>query len=100
MEPRRATPVGTPWSPPTSALADAHGGAVGADLGPRAAELARVEAEGDDRVGALGLGLLDEPLLRVLATLDQHLRHAAQLAADQRLEPGADLRPDVPGADR
>jgi hypothetical protein len=38
------------------------GGAVGTDLGPRAAELRRVEAEGDHGVCALGLGLADQQL--------------------------------------
>jgi tetratricopeptide (TPR) repeat protein len=37
----------------------AHGRSVGADLGPGAAELGRVEAEGDHRVRALAVGFLD-----------------------------------------
>jgi tetratricopeptide (TPR) repeat protein len=36
-----------------------HGRPVGADLGPRAAQLGRVEAERNHRVGSLALGLFD-----------------------------------------
>src|SRR4051794_22329448 len=73
----------------------AHGGPVGADLRPRAAELRGVEAEGDDGVGALGLRLLHEALGGVRPALREHLRHALELAPDQRLEPRADLGAEV-----
>ena len=36
-----------------------HGRPVGADLGPRAAQLGRIEAERDHRVGSFALGLFD-----------------------------------------
>ena len=48
---------------PSELLVSLDRGAVGADLGPGGAQLGGVEAEGEDRVGALGFGLLDQPLL-------------------------------------
>jgi hypothetical protein len=83
-----------------SVLGDLHGRPVGANLGPGAAQLGGVEAERDHGVSALCLGLLNEPLGGVLAALSQHLGHALELAADQRLERGAHLRADVPRAHR
>src|SRR6476660_3305943 len=84
----------------SSGPADTHCGSVGADLRPGAAQLRRIEAERDDRVGALALRLLDESLRRVLAPLGEHLRHALELTADERLERRADLGSDVARADR
>src|SRR3954470_10393582 len=72
--------------------------AVRADLRPRRAELGGVEAEREDRVRALQLGLLRDALRRVVAALGQHLRHALELAADERLERCADLGAHVPRA--
>src|SRR5437763_1132644 len=76
--------------------ADLDGRSVGADLLPDL-ELARVEPHGQDRVAALGLGRLQEPVLRLHPAVGQHLGHAAQLPAHQRLEAGAELRSHVPG---
>jgi tetratricopeptide (TPR) repeat protein len=58
---RRARRLLDSWSRPSRSRLfrprHLHGGPIGADLRPRAAELRRVEAEGDHRVGALSLGL-------------------------------------------
>src|SRR3954468_15734701 len=83
----------------SAGLPDDDRGAVGTDLRAHAAELAGVEAHSDDRVAALGLGLLHQPVDRLLPALREHRRHTAQLAADQRLQAGTQLRPDVAGAD-
>src|SRR5207253_1318249 len=56
-----------------------------------APELGGVEPEREDGVRALALRLLDEPLRRVVAPLREHLRHALQLAAHERLQRRADL---------
>src|SRR4051812_31892504 len=64
----------------TSPTARPHRRPIGADLRPGRAELRRVGPERDDRVGALGLGLLDEALLRVSPSVDELLGHALQLS--------------------
>src|SRR5437870_8007643 len=91
---RKPTEPGT-LPPPRS-----HRRPVRADLGPVRAHLGGVEAHRDDRVGTLGLGLLDHPLHHVVATVDERLRHPFQLAAEDRLEARAELRADVARADR
>jgi probable blue pigment (indigoidine) exporter len=66
-------------------------GAVGADLGAHASELARVETHREDGVAPARLDLLGEPGERLVAPVGEHRRHPAQLAPDERLEPCAEL---------
>ena len=47
--------------------------------------------KGDDRVCALRLRLLDQPLGGVVAAIGEHLCHPLELAADERLGRRADL---------
>src|SRR5437660_3271425 len=72
---------------------------VRADLGPGGAELGSVEAERDDGIPAFGLRLLHEAVGGVLAARCEHLRHALELAADERLQRGTDHRADIARAD-
>src|ERR1700722_3813600 len=79
--------------------ADLDGGAVGADLLANAAQLVDVEAHREDRIVPSDRGDLDQPVLGLDPAGRQQLGHAAELTADERLEAGADLRPDVPSPD-
>src|SRR3954466_1386663 len=65
---------------------DDHRRSVRADLLTEVLKIIGVEAHGEDRVGTLALRLLDEPVLGFDPAVGQHLGHALQLAADQRLE--------------
>src|SRR5215831_8811993 len=85
--------------PNGSSLSRANSRPVRADLRPVAAHVGGVEPHRDDGVGALALGLLDHSFDHLLATVREGLRHALQLAAHQRLQPGAELRADVAGTD-
>src|SRR4029077_16399364 len=79
--------------------ADLDRGAVGADLLADASRRFAVDPHGEDGVCPLGRAHLDQPVLGFGPAGRQQLSHAAQLSADQRLEAGTDLRPDVPGPD-
>jgi pimeloyl-ACP methyl ester carboxylesterase len=72
-------------------LADLDRGPVGADLLPDVPQVVGVEAHGEHRVGTALLRRLDQPVLGLDAAVVEHFRHAPELAADHRLEPGAEL---------
>src|ERR1700736_6743445 len=73
--------------------------AIRAYLSPNVTEFGGVEAHADDRIAAPDMGLGDQPVHRLVATLGQVLRHALQLTAEHRLEAGADLGERVTRSD-
>src|SRR3984893_1912924 len=73
--------------------------AVRAYLSTDVTEFGGVEAHADDRIAAPDMGLGDQPVHRLVATLGQVLRHALQLTAEHRLEAGADLGERVTRSD-
>src|SRR5450631_1417411 len=58
------------------------GGAVSANLCPRAAEFAGVKAHCHNRVPAAPGGFVDQSLDRLLTTLSQHCCHSLQLSTE------------------
>lgn len=76
-----------------------HGGAVGDDLGGALHDGGGGEADADDGVGAQRLGLGYHAIGGDGAGLLHHLGVGLELAADDGLEPGADVLADVLGLD-
>src|SRR5689334_14321519 len=89
--------AGSP-APSPLGLARPYGRSVRADLRPVVAHVGGVEAHGDDRVAAFGLGLFDHAVDYLLAAVDERLRHSLQLSAQDRLQARSDLGADVAGA--
>src|SRR5581483_5913486 len=76
-----------------------HRRAVRAQLGPGVGHLGRVEAHRDHRVAALGPRGLEHAAHHLVAAVDEVARHALQLPAEHRLQPGAELGERVPRPD-
>ena len=87
-----------PGDPRASKFPSFHGGAVGADFGPIAGHLGRIETHRQDRISALCLGFLHHSIDHLLTTCRQVLRHPPQLSSGQRLESGSQLRTNIPAS--
>ena len=78
---------------------DLHGRTVGQNFGHTGCDLVCIVAHADDRVGAELGGMLNHQLVRVCAGSFTQLRVQRDIAAEQRLQPGADVADDAARAD-
>src|SRR5262249_28853847 len=86
-----------PWS--LSGCLHHDGGAVAEDFGDALGDFGGVVAHADDRVGADGGSVLAHDVEGFLASVLAELGVNGNVAADERLQAGADVADDAAGAD-
>lgn len=69
--------------------------AVRADFGPHITEIRRIETHPDNRIAAPASCLIHQTRHRLIAALNEVLRHPLQFTAKHAFDPGAHLRDGV-----